>query len=44
MVENNEMPIEDFKLAFQVIEKITKELHLKNNFIFNLNYKEYLEN
>lgn len=44
MVEKNEMLFEDYQLALQVIGKITNELELKNNFIFNLNYKEYLEN
>lgn len=44
MVEQNEMSFEDYKLALQVMEKITKELELKNNFIFNLNYEDYLGN
>ena len=43
MVEKNEMLFEDYQLALQVTGKIINELDLKNNFIFNLNYKEYLE-
>ncbi|MDD4283139.1 MAG: hypothetical protein PHX03_05065 [Bacilli bacterium] len=43
LVNKKEMSFEDYQLALQVMENISKELELKSNFIFNLNYEEYLE-
>jgi len=43
MVDKKEMSFEDYQTALQVMAKITKEIELKENFIFNIDYKEYLE-
>ncbi|MEG1313968.1 MAG: hypothetical protein RSD40_06595 [Bacilli bacterium] len=44
LVKIKEMAIEDYESAIQTISEVIKELELKNNFIFNINYQEYLEN
>lgn len=44
LMDKKEMSFEDYQSALETIEKITKELELKSNFIFNLNYDKYLEN
>lgn len=43
-LEKKEITFEDYQDAMQVMTKITKEIELKANFIFNLDYKKYLEN
>jgi len=44
LVDKKEMALEDYQSAMQVMENLLREIELKNNFIFNLDYKEYLEN